>query len=132
MFSALPREAELAADIPRSRIRATFGHPPQCRATVTRPQLGFRVSDARSSGVSISLYVDATDDAPLCDAVDDEVDCVLTGHVLLAEKLCGRALCLGEYRYKKLCAGPCRTTPPLCIERRALLHALKASGPLGL
>ena len=64
--------------------------------------------------------------------MDDEVECVLTGHVLFPQKpRCG-ALCLGEYRYKKLCAGACRTTPPLCVVRRALNHALKASGVFGL
>ena len=63
------------------------------------------------------------------DAVNDEVDGVLAGHVLLTEKPRGGALCLSEYCYKTLCAGPCRT-PPLCIVRRALDYALKASGLL--
>jgi hypothetical protein len=44
--------------------------------------------------------------ASLCDAMDDEVDCLLTGHVLLTEQPRGGALCLGEYRHKKLSAGP--------------------------
>jgi hypothetical protein len=64
--------------------------------------------------------------------VDDEVDCVLTGHILFTKKPRGGALRLGEYRYKKLCAGPRRTAPPLGIVRRALNHALKASGLFGL
>jgi hypothetical protein len=63
--------------------------------------------------------------------VDDEVDGVLTGHVLLTEKPRDVPLSLGEYRHKKLRAGPIRTTPPFCVERRALNHALKASGVLG-
>jgi hypothetical protein len=63
-----------------------------------------------------------------CARRNDEVDCVLTGHVLLTEKPRGVALSLGEYRHKKLRAGPIRTTPPLCVERRAL----KASGVLGI
>jgi len=64
--------------------------------------------------------------------VNDEVEGVVAGHVLLTKKPRGGALCLGEYRYKKLCAGACRTTPPLCVVRRALNHALKASGVFGL
>jgi hypothetical protein len=63
--------------------------------------------------------------------VDDEVDCVLTGHVLFTEKpRCG-ALCLGEYRYKKLCAC-CTTAPPFRIVSSALNHTLKAGGLFGL
>jgi hypothetical protein len=73
-------------------------------------------------GVSSYLY----------DAVNDEIEGVLAGHILLTEKARGGAVCLGEYRYKKFCTGPCRTTPPLCIVRRALNHALKASSVFGL
>jgi hypothetical protein len=56
----------------------------------------------------------------------------LAGHVLLTEKPRSRALCLGEYRHKKLRAGAVRTTPPLRVARSALDYALTASRMQGL
>ena len=88
--------------------------------------------------LGLGLFVDAAHRArfrypgPLGDAVADVIDRVVAGHVLLLQEIGGVALALGEDRDQHVGAGDFLATGRLDVNHRALDHALKARGRLGV
>ena len=68
----------------------------------------------------------------LGDAVGDEVDRVVAGHLLLLQEVGGVALALGEDRHQHIGAGDVVAAGRLHVDHRALDHALEAGGGLGV
>ena len=68
----------------------------------------------------------------LGDAVGDEVDRVIAGHVLLLQEVGGVALALREDGDQHVCAGHLFATRGLDVDDRALDHALEARRRLGV
>ncbi len=68
----------------------------------------------------------------LGDAVGDEVDRVVAGHVLLLQEEGRMALPLGEHRHQHVGAGHLVAARGLHVDHRALDHPLEAGGGLGV
>ena len=69
---------------------------------------------------------------PLGDAMADVIDRVVARHVLLLQEIGGMALALGENRHQHIGAGYFLAPGGLHVNDRALDHALKACGRLGI
>ena len=88
--------------------------------------------------LGLGLFVDAAhrtrfgDPGPLGDAVADVVDRVVAGHVLLLQEIRGMAFALREDRDQHVGAGDFLAAGRLHVNHRALDHALKARGRLGV
>ena len=68
----------------------------------------------------------------LGDAVADVIDRVVAGHVLLLQEIGGVALTLGEDRHQHVGAGDLLAAGGLHMDNRALDHALKVGGRIGI
>ena len=88
--------------------------------------------------LGFGLLIDAAnrprlgDAGPLGDAVADVIDRVVARHVLLLQEIRGVALALGEDRDQDVGAGHLFAARGLNVNHRALDHALKARGRLGV
>ena len=88
--------------------------------------------------LGFGLFVDAAHRArlgnagPLGDAMTDVIDRVVARHVLLLQEIGGMAFALREDRDQHVGAGDFLAAGRLDMNHRALDHALKASGRLGV
>ena len=88
--------------------------------------------------LGLGLFVDTAHRArlgyprPLGDAVADVIHRVVAGHILLLQEIGGMALALGEDRDQHIGAGDLLAAGRLNVNHRALDHALKPGGRLGI
>ena len=88
--------------------------------------------------LGLGFFIDASNRArfgnagPLGDAVADVVDRVIAGHVLLLQEVSRVAFAFGENRDQDIRTGDLFPTGRLNMNDRALNHALKSCGRLGV